>query len=332
MGQHGNYHARNKLAGLGIVVLPLIVAAIRSLVRHDPHMVGGSRLRSWVYTMHDVAEEPVRVLRQGGVFQSATYMGARRFQPVFAYIRAFDCFFDLVPAPSPDYRRTVLMLGGGAFSYPKHLLTAHQNIDLDVVEYDEAMVRAAHRWFFLDELEERLSRAETMQGNSLRIFTTDARAFLEAFPFGGEAESIAAASSGCDAGEPAMVDSDRGSTRDLTGRARYDVIINDTFSGACPVASMATVEAARALRRRLAPEGLYLTNVVSRSAGRDVGFLRDEAATLRCVFKHVWIVPVPDEAFAGEDNYLLIASDANRCVDGAVPYDADFLGTLYFDA
>ena len=79
--------------------------------------------------------EKIRVLQQGGVYQSATYVGERRFEPVFAYYRAFDAMFEAEPvlcAASGHGVERVLMLGGGGYAYPKHALTQHAGLVMDV--------------------------------------------------------------------------------------------------------------------------------------------------------------------------------------------------------
>ena len=114
--------------------------------------------------------EKIRVLQQGGVYQSATYVGERRFEPVFAYYRAFDAMFEAEPvlcAASGHGVERVLMLGGGGYAYPKHALTQHAGLVMDVVEIDPAVTRLARRWFFLDEL-------ERLAGERLRSITADA--------------------------------------------------------------------------------------------------------------------------------------------------------------
>lgn len=60
-------------------------------------------------------------------------------------------------------------------------------------------------------------------------------------------------------------------------------------------------------------------------------FLRDVAATLCVVFAHVWVLPVTEELFAGEDNYLVIASDAAYTWPDTVPFDQEFLGEVLRD-
>lgn len=275
--------------------------------------------------------ERVRVLSQGGVYQSASYLGERRFEPVFSYHRGFDAFIAAAPAASP---RSVLLIGGGAFSYPKHLLTSAADMRMDVVELDAAVLRAARRWFFLDDLERRLADPATANGNTLRIIIGDGRALLEH----GAGEVVApSAPSAPVRSRPRFAAG--GAGRALRPLARgevalppYAAIINDAFAGSAPAASLATVEAARAVRRRLAPGGLYLMNAVSADGGRDLGFLRDEVATLREVFAHVHVIDASDEAWGSEGNYLVIATDRPAVFPDAIAYDGAFPGTPLHDA
>ena len=111
---------------------------------------------------------PLRLLYIGDGFQSATFTGKRRFEPTFAYCRAFDCLFNELP-----HAKRILMLGGGAFSYPKHVLTTYPQVNIDVVEIDPAVIEIARQHFYVDELEQRY-------GNRLRIFACDGMDFLGA--------------------------------------------------------------------------------------------------------------------------------------------------------
>ena len=276
--------------------------AVNERIR-DIHRIRTARGTAIVKTVRVADGTPVRVLQQGGVYQSATYLDEHRFDPVFAYYRAFDTMFEAEPSfarIAGHGIRTVLMLGGGGFSYPKYLLTSKTDIQMDVVEVDPAIIEAARRWFFVDELERRLADDETANGNSLRVIAGEGRAFLQA-------------ASAPDA--PAC----------------YDVIVNDAFTGALPVRALMTLEAVRAVKARLNMGGLYLANVVSRSEGSDLSFLRDETATLLQVFAHVHVIPCSDATFGGEDNYLVIATDGGYGFSDAVPFDSDFLGKVLVD-
>lgn len=240
-----------------------------------------------VRRVRDFDGEPVRVLQIGGVYQSATYLDERRMEPVFSYYRAFDHAFTL----RPDTRR-VLMIGGGGYAWPKHVLVTRDDVSLDVVEIDASVTEAARRWFFLDE-------AMALHPGRCRLITGDGRAVLEA--------------GAVSAGGP------------------YDAIVLDAFEGAEPVRALATVEAARAVRANLASDGLALANVVSAEAGADIEFLRDIVASFAEVFAHVHVIPCEDDPFAVEDNYLLVATDANWPAPDAIPFDEEFLGEAMYD-
>lgn len=240
-----------------------------------------------VRRVRDFDGEPVRVLQIGGVYQSATYLDERRMEPVFSYYRAFDHAFSL----RPDTHR-VLMIGGGGYAWPKHVLATRDDVSLDVVEIDASVTEAARRWFFLDE-------AMALHPGRCRLITGDGRAVLEA--------------GAVSAGEP------------------YDAIVLDAFEGAEPVRALATIEAARAVRANLVADGLALANVVSAEAGADIEFLRDIAASFAEVFAHVHVIPCEDDPFAVEDNYLLVATDANWPAPDAIPFDEEFLGEPMYD-
>ena len=159
---------KNRFAAAALATGAL--AAVGWLRRTRPHVVrtmGGIAL---VYRTCDAAADSVRVLRTGGVYQSATYLGARRMEPVFAYYRAFERLFELRPAA-----RRVLVIGGGGFAFPKLVAARHPGVRTDVVEIDPAVILLARRWFFLDEAVS-LARAS---GGDLRMICEDGRRFLE---------------------------------------------------------------------------------------------------------------------------------------------------------
>lgn len=169
-----------------------------------------------VKRVHDEGGDEVRVLVQGGVYQSASYVGERWAEPVFAYYRAFDDVFEAEDAMRDAYGHGInrmLMLGGGGFAYPKFALMSHKVLRMDVIEYDGEITRLARRWFYLDELEHAV-------GDRLRVITAEARSYL-------------------------------GVTS--VGHRRYDVVVSDCFGGAEPVRELATVEALRLVRGSLNP-------------------------------------------------------------------------------
>lgn len=278
-------------AGVAIGAVAIGAAAARAV------SLQVARTRQGVARVKTIRAEDgaeVRVLAQGGVYQSATYVGDRWAEPVFAYYRAFDTAFgvevDMREAHGHGIDRA-LMLGGGGFAYPKFALTEHSRLSMDVVEYDAEVTRLARRWFYLDELERTV-------GDRLHVVTGEARDFL---------------------GVSAV------------GHRRYDLIASDCFAGSEPVRSLATVEALRLAKSALTAGGIYEANVVSARGGADVSFLRDCVASALEVFARAWVVPCSDEEFGGEDNYLLIASDGDYAFADAVPFGPEFPGRPLHD-
>lgn len=283
---------------IGVIVL--VAAVVLALLAVNPHVVRTRAGKGWVYTRL-VRRQPVRVMRVGGVYQSATYLGLQCCEPVFGYIKAFDAVFeaeDAVRTATGHGVERVLSLGGGGFSWPKHAVYDHDDLHVDAVEIDPAVIQAARRWFYLDMI-------ERYAGNRLRVRERDGRAVLD---------KLAAR---LEAGEPRA--------------RRYDAIVNDTFTGSEPVRELVTVEAARAAHACLNPGGVYAVNVVSSAEGSDVRALRNQVATLSQVFAHVHVLSAEDEVWGGETNYLVLATDGATTFEGAIPYDDDFLGTVQRD-
>ena len=239
--------------------------------------------------------KPIRVLYVGGGFQSASYLGDARFEPVFEYYRAFDHMFE-----STRPINKVLMIGAGAYSYPKHLLTSRNDTSIDVVEIDPAIVEIARKHFYVDELEQCYGEAGD---GRLRTIVEDGVAFLA------HAKS-----------------------------ATYDAIINDSFDGTNPTGLLLTPESIRQAKRCLTPGGLYLLNAVvddeayeeyeeleereeASSTGNENTQEHEESprantnivdAAMRALSEHfafVYEIPCIDLEFSGADNYLVIATD-----------------------
>ena len=296
-----------------VIAIMAVLAALFVLLRRRMAQAGiyfKARTKfgpALIFTVEGDEGEPVRILNVGGMYQSATYLDDDRvYDLVFEYTKLYDKMFEAVPsggvsASADDFAsatplcvRDVLMIGGGGYSYPKHLISEHPDIHMDVVEVDPAITSLAQRYFFLDRLFAEFDLDET---GRLGLHAADGRAFLE-----GRASELRA--SGDDAAPVAPY--------------RYDVILNDSFSGKEPVASLATVEAARAAHACLREGGLYMTNVVSALSGKNARLIRAVVATLSEVFAHVYVIPCEDEdEFADRDNNMVIASDAAYDFPGA---------------
>ena len=75
-----------------------------------------------------------------------------------------------------------------------------------------------------------------------------------------------------------------------TRPGRFDVVINDVYSGARMPGRLATTEFAALVARVLRPGGLYAANLAD---GRPLDFVRGQAATLREVFAEVCAIGEP---------------------------------------
>ncbi|MDQ7833209.1 MAG: fused MFS/spermidine synthase [Desulfovibrionaceae bacterium] len=118
--------------------------------------------RILVFESRDTAtNEPTRVmLTHPRHVQSAMFL-ERPTDLALAYTR----FFMLAGHFAPGARR-MLLLGGGAYSFPRHLLATNPEATIDVVELDPGVTRLAEEHFGL------------VPDERLRIFHEDARTFL----------------------------------------------------------------------------------------------------------------------------------------------------------
>ncbi|MDR1873942.1 MAG: fused MFS/spermidine synthase, partial [Synergistaceae bacterium] len=60
-------------------------------------------------------------------------------------------FYNLAFRFNPETRR-ILMLGGGGYCVPRHVLATRSNVSMDVVEIDPGITEAARRYFYLRNL------------------------------------------------------------------------------------------------------------------------------------------------------------------------------------
>ena len=233
----------------------------------EPVKIDGSPFDVSVRDVY-LSGEPVRLYLSGDAIFSGMYLARNRHDDlVFGYTAAYDRLFD-----TEGPRRSVLMIGGAACTYPRHCLRRHRDLAFTVVDADPCAEEIARNYFFLDEFREDM---ELENSGRLRLITADGRDYLER------------------CGES------------------YDAILNDAFVGAVPVGSLATREAARRIRGCLSRGGVYMTNVLAGITGGAGRFLRAEVKTLREVFRHVAVYPTAPGAHPSEfTNWMLMASDA----------------------
>lgn len=175
--------------------------------------------------------------------------------------------YDMLFELNPTAQR-ICVLGCGGYDYPEHLIANYPNTVVDAVEIDPAITAIAKRYFYLDRL---IEEYETERTGRLNLICSDALAHLE--------------SEGC----------------------RYDAIVNDTFDAGKPPKHLTTSTFARAVKSRLAPGGVYLTNIVSALEGPDARFLHEQVALLESIFETVEVLPCDRDSVNVQDNVIVIA-------------------------
>ena len=217
---------KSKLMLAGIIGTATATASVtaalvaRAWVRHDPHFIRSTAYGpALVYTSYDQKGTPVRLLTVGGTVQSASYMGQNRYELPFEYFRAFA----RVTRESGLQAKRTLVLGGGAYAYPKYLIAHDKDMKVDVVEIDPEITSIARRWFYLDALNREF---KTQITGRLTNICADAVSYLQ------------------------YTDVD------------YDVIINDVFAAGLPVTLLVGETGAKTVHTHLTPNGLYLVNYV----------------------------------------------------------------------
>ena len=109
----------------------------------EPQALSGPAL---VFPISDGEGGEIRVLWQGGAYESATYTDSRKNQLVFSYLELYDLLFE---AACPV--RSVLMIGAGGCSYPRYLVAHHPEVSCDALELDQKIAALACSYFFVDE-------------------------------------------------------------------------------------------------------------------------------------------------------------------------------------
>lgn len=176
--------------------------------------------------------------------------------------------------------KNTAMIGGAAYQYPKYFISHFKDKSMDVIEIDPMSTEIAKNYFFLDDL---VRDYDTESTGRLGLYNDDGRIFL--------------------------ADSTK----------KYDAILNDAFSGEVPVGTLATVEAAKIIKSRLNKDGVYMSNVLGAVSGHRGKFLRAEVKTLKKVFRHVYVMPVYENAISNQYvNWMVIATDNDNYVPKTV--------------
>lgn len=284
-----------------------------------------------VCTTTDADGRAVRLLLVGRSVQSATYVDEEyRAEPVFDYYLAFDLMFDA----KPDIER-VLMVGGGGYAYPKHIIATHPEVHMDVVEIDPAITRIALTDFYLAEYLSDFPFGGTYDLGRICADGCDYLADLSRVvreELGGEGHGIGRAERviGDAACQTDHAEHVTGDVADQTDHAmtdtefahqarrrygasfgrRYDAMVFDVFAGKKPVASLASPATIRDAHTCLNPGGVLIANVVSTLEGPKSTFLHQYVEALEGEFAYVHVIPLSPDSTDAPDNVILLATDA----------------------
>lgn len=222
--------------------------------------------------------EKVRTMYMGGAGESSTFLDPeRKYELVSRYTALFDKAFDI----NPDIR-LVLMIGGGGYSYPKHLISQRPDVFMDVVEINRKCLDLSLRYFYLGDLIEEYDLKNTKR---LAFIIGDGREFISG-----------------------------------VGNESYELIINDAFMGSEHETSLSSYSAAHNFSRILMPGGLYLMNIVGSVEGPDSVFINNTCATLRRFFKHTYLIRTGSYNPVKVSNNLLIATDRTIDIPGGFEF------------
>lgn len=166
----------------------------------------------------------------------------------------------------------VLLIGGAGYSYPKYFISHFENKNMDVVEIDGKITEIAKEYFFLDKL---IKEYNLEENNRLNLITDDGRTYLN------------------------------------QNEKKYDAILNDAFLGKSPAKTLATIEAARNIKKSLNDNGVYLTNIIASLEGNDKKFISAEVNTLKQVFQNVYVIPcITNVKLDTVINIMVVATDS----------------------
>lgn len=225
-----------------------------------------------VFDGEDGDGDELRMLNVNGTYQSICYVQEGRTNDL---VCLYHQYFAEVIAIAQEtlgtgYPTSVLVLGGGGFSFPKWLVAHQPQATVDAVEIDPKIISLARQYFYLDELE---GHTHAERDGRLRIV--------------------------CDDGWEVM----------RRGTSRWDVIVNDAFMAKRPLGPLIGADGAHAVRDHLSSRGIYLANVMGPLEGRRAQALRETVDAFAQAFTHVYLFPEKPEEPGRPGVNALVATD-----------------------
>ena len=221
--------------------------------------------------------EKIRVYEVDGGWHSAIYINEdKRNELIFPYMKKTASVF------SKKVYRDVLMLGGGMFSFTRHVLSNYLDTKVDVVEIDEMAINTAREYFFLDEFEKELNLENSDRFN---VYIEDAKVFLE------------------------VTD------------GKYDFIFNDTYLGTSVVSSIVSMKYLKETKRHMNENAVYVANLPGKKNIKKSYLLMDTIHNLQKLFRNVYLISARgDMASDILMNYIVVASDDNLDIEDTIAY------------
>ena len=182
------------------------------------------------------------------------------------------------------------MIGGGAYSYPKYVISHYPQASISVVEIDPTAVDSAMSFFYLDELIEQYHPDED---HRLEFITDDGRHYME------------------------------------HNTHAYDAVIFDAYDGFYPVFELLTLEAMKLMHAGIKETGIFAANLPGFVDLQKSDFLLNVLYTAKQVFRHVLLVPAPTEGNDVTCNYVMFASDCYDRITDMIDYNTAFSHVLY---
>ncbi|MGL6226209.1 MAG: fused MFS/spermidine synthase [Thermoguttaceae bacterium] len=153
--------------------------------------------------------------------------------------------------------KNVLVIGGGGYAFPKHILAEHPDVHVDVVEIDPGITAVAREYFGLKD------------DPRLQVFHEDARRFLRR-----KEKEVAT---------------------DTKDRVKYDLIFGDAFNSHYNIPfHLTTKEYMQEVARELSDRGIFMTNIIASVSGQKQQLFQGFYHALTSVFPTVEVFLVQD--------------------------------------
>lgn len=213
---------------------------------------------------YDSFGNKIRTLFSGSSHQSITYTNHLKNE-------LFDSFTNLytIVNTHKDEINSVLVLGGGGFSYPKYFISKYQNATMDVVEIDEYMIKIAKEYFFLEELYEEYDK----EHKRLKIYNEDALTFL------------------------------------IGKNKKYDSILIDLFIDNIPIYEIFEIESILRIKDSLNSDGIIAINYIITEKDKEEDICKNILNKLKKYFTNVMIYTTPIFFKNNTGNILIVCSN-----------------------